>query len=103
MDDGMNVCLGGTFHPLHKGHKELIRKAVRTAGPTGTIFIGITSKKMIKQKGKIASFQSRKHAIEEFLKEEQVHQQVIIRQLTDKYGPTLQGMFNAIIVSPETK
>ncbi len=99
----MNVCLGGTFYPLHKGHKELIRKAFQIAGPAGTVFIGITSESMIQQKGRLASFEHRKQEIEKFLKQENFLKQSTIHQLTNKYGPTLEKDFDAIVVSLETK
>lgn len=103
MNGAMNVCLGGTFHPFHKGHKELIRKAFQIAGPTGTVLIGITSSAMIQKKGKLASYEHRKKIIEEFLEQEQVLKQSTIQKLTNKFGPTLEGDFDAIVVSPETR
>ena len=103
MNGPMNVCLGGTFHPLHKGHKEILRKAYQTAGPNGSVFIGITSSSMITKDGNTPSFQTRKESITKFLKEEKVLHQTTIRQLFNKYGPTIEGDFDAIIVSPETK
>ena len=99
----MNVCLGGTFHPFHKGHKELLRTAYQTAGQNGSVFIGITSSSMKTKDGNTPSFETRKEVIENFLKEEKVLHQTIIRRLIDKYGPTIEGDFDAIIVSPETK
>jgi len=99
----MNVCLGGTFYPLHKGHKTLLRKAFQTAGSTGSVFIGVTSASMTKKKKEIASFEKRKQSIEHFLAEENVIGQAIIQQLSNKFGPTLKGDFDAIIVSPETQ
>lgn len=99
----MKVCLGGTFYPFHKGHKKLLRKAFQMAGEDGSVFIGVTSAAMAKNKGKIASFQQRKRAIELFLSEENVLKQALIQPLSDKFGPTIQGDFEAIIVSPETK
>ncbi|MBN1861545.1 MAG: pantetheine-phosphate adenylyltransferase [Candidatus Thermoplasmatota archaeon] len=99
----MKVCLGGTFYPLHKGHKMLLRKAFQTAGPSGTVFIGLTSADMIQKKGKFPSFKKRKHIIEELLAEEHTLNQVIIQQISDKFGPTLKTDFDAIVVSPETE
>lgn len=103
MNSPMNVCLGGTFYPFHKGHKELIRKAFQIAGPAGTVFIGITSSQMTQKKGKLASYAHRKKIIEKFLKQENALKQTTIQQLTNKFGPTLQDDFDAIVVSPETK
>jgi pantetheine-phosphate adenylyltransferase len=99
----MNVCLGGTFHPFHKGHKALLRKAFEMAGPEGSVFIGLTSPGMIRKKGKIASFQKRKQSIVRFLSEEHILQPTTIQPLVNKYGPTLGENFDAIIVSPETE
>jgi pantetheine-phosphate adenylyltransferase len=99
----MNVCLGGTFYPLHKGHKTLLRKAFQAAGPKGSVFIGITSASMTKKKKEIASFEKRKQSIEHFLTEENVIRQAIIQPLSNKFGPTLKGDFDAIVVSPETQ
>jgi pantetheine-phosphate adenylyltransferase len=99
----MKVCLGGTFHPLHKGHKELLRKAFQVAGPEGSVFIGLTSPTMIKKKGKLVSFGKRKESIVQFLAEENVLEQATIQPLFNKFGPTLEGDFDAIVVSPETK
>jgi pantetheine-phosphate adenylyltransferase len=99
----MNVCLGGTFYPFHKGHKALLKKAFQVAGVQGSVFIGVTSAAMVKKKGKLASFEKRKQLIEQFLTEENVLEQVTIQPLSNKFGPTLIGDFDAIIVSPETK
>lgn len=99
----MNICLGGTFYPLHNGHKLLLRKAFQVAGPTGSVFIGVTSASMAKKKKGIASFESRKQSIERFLVEENVISRAIIQSISDKFGPTLKGDFDAIVVSPETR
>jgi pantetheine-phosphate adenylyltransferase len=99
----MNVCLGGTFYPLHKGHETLLRKAFQIAGPQGSVFIGVTSDSMVKKKKEIASFERRKQSIEQFLVKENLIKQAIIQSLSDKFGPTLNGDFDAIVVSPETQ
>ena len=97
----MNVCLGGTFYPLHKGHKKLLKKATELAGVNGSIFIGITSDRMTEKKGRIASFEKRKKSVEQFLSEE--GKRAIIQSITDKFGPSIDGDYDAIVVSPETK
>ena len=99
----MKVCLGGTFYPLHKGHKELLRKAFQIAGSQGFVFIGLTTSTLIKKKEPIASFEKRKFALEQFIEREHVLPQVSIQPLTNKYGPALLGDFDAIVVSPETE
>jgi pantetheine-phosphate adenylyltransferase len=99
----MRVCLGGTFYPLHKGHKILLKKAFQVAGAKGSVFIGVTSAAMAKKKGKITSFEKRQQSIEQFLAEENILKQATIQPLSNKFGPTLKGDFDAIVVSPETK
>jgi len=99
----MHVCVGGTFYPLHKGHKVILKKAFQVAGAKGSVFIGVTSAAMAKKKGKLPSFQKRKQSIEQFLVEENVQKQATIQPLSNKFGPTLEGDFDAIVVSPETK
>ena len=99
----MNVCLGGTFYPLHKGHKALLKKAFQVAGPTGSVFIGVTSMTMIKIKGDLISFKRRKQLIEQFLTEENLLEQATIQPLFNRFGPTLEGDFDAIVISPETQ
>jgi len=99
----MNVCVGGTFNPLHKGHKELLRTAFRVAESNGSVFIGVTSSKMAQKNGRIASFEKRKQAIMQFLKDEHLIHQVRVKQIFDAYGPTLEEDYDAIIVSPETE
>jgi pantetheine-phosphate adenylyltransferase len=99
----MHVCVGGTFSPLHKGHKVLLKKAFQVAGAKGAVFIGVTSAALAKKKGELPSFQKRKQSIEQFLAEENVLEQATIQPLSDKFGPTLEGDFDAIVISPETK
>jgi pantetheine-phosphate adenylyltransferase len=99
----MNICVGGTFYPFHKGHKTLLRKACEVAGSSGSVFIGLTSDQMAQKKGKIASFPQRKKIIQGFLAQEGCTPHVTIQPLFDPYGPSVIGEFDAIVVSPETK
>jgi pantetheine-phosphate adenylyltransferase len=99
----MKICVGGTFSPLHKGHKELLRTAFQAAGPQGSVFIGLTSSPMAQIKGDIPAFHQRKEHIKQFLVKEGIKQNIIIRSIADRYGPTITRDFDAIVVSPETK
>ena len=35
--------VGGTFDPLHDGHKRLLTRSFELAGPEGDVVIGLTS------------------------------------------------------------
>ena len=56
----MKVCIGGTFDKLHKGHKLLINKAFEVAGKNGSVFIGLTTGKIVENKKNVNPFQERK-------------------------------------------
>jgi pantetheine-phosphate adenylyltransferase len=99
----MKVCLGGTFDQLHDGHKRLIMTACILAGHSGTVVIGITKGSLASKQGPIASYQQRKKAIETFLLQEKTIPHVVLTPIQDKYGPSVDEEFDAIVVSPETK
>jgi pantetheine-phosphate adenylyltransferase len=99
----MNICLGGTFDQFHKGHETLLEKAFESAGVHGHVFIGITSDKLGEKKGEVRPFAERKKSVEQFLKKKRWLLQTTIKKLTDAYGPSIDGDFDAIVVSPETK
>jgi pantetheine-phosphate adenylyltransferase len=98
----MKVCIGGTFNILHSGHKQLIKKAFETAGIKGSVFIGLTSKNFTKNKKNVKPLEQRKKALEQYLSEEGFLNRTIIKPITDKYGPSIDEEFDAIVVSPET-
>lgn len=99
----MRVCIGGTFDPLHKGHKLLINKAFQMAGKQGSIFIGITTGEIIRGKRDIKPFEERKKAVEQYLYEKGFIERAIVKPITDKYGPSIEKEFDAIVISPETR
>lgn len=98
----MKVCLGGTFDLLHKGHKKLINKAFEIAGKNGFVFIGLTTNKMTKRKKIVETIEERQKKLQEFLIEKCFIDRALIIPIIDKYGPSIEGDFDAIVVSPET-
>lgn len=98
----MRVCIGGTFSILHSGHKRLLDKAFESAGKTGSVFIGLTSEKLIKKKKKVKPFEERKKFLVQYLSKRGFIDRTIIKPITDKYGPSIDEEFDAIVVSPES-
>jgi len=102
MPQSMRVCIGGTFDGLHKGHTSLIDRALQIAGEQGSVFIGITKGEMINVKKDVKPFEQRKQTILDYLYKKKSTAPVEIKPITDKYGPSVDGEFDAIVVSPET-
>lgn len=95
----INVCIGGTFDKLHKGHKTLIKKAFKIAGEKGIVFIGVTTDDFIKDKKNVKPIMQRIKNIEKYLKEKKYGKNYIIQPISDRYGKSIDGDFDAIVVS----
>ena len=96
---------GGTFDFLHRGHKEFIKKILEASGK---LFLGLTSDSYIyknKPNKGIASFESRKKELLDFLKNEDLENRVEVIKIEDAYGPLLDPSFHAdaIAVAESTK
>ena len=98
----MKVCIGGTFNILHKGHKLLIDRAFEVSGPDGIVFIGLASDILTKNKVDVKPLEERKNNLEKYLFKKGVLNRTIIKPIDDKFGPSIDGEFDAIVVSPET-
>jgi len=95
--------VGGTFDPLHDGHRFLISRAFEIAGLNGEVTIGLTSDVFADQKSHpIHPYEQRKEGLLMFLDQKQPSASWYIEQLHDKYGSTLDAEFDALIVSEET-
>ena len=96
----MRVCLGGTFEPLHAGHKALLRAAALGANE---VFVGIADAGLAKRPRAISPWQTRAAAVEAFLTGEGYKGKLTLRPLTDAHGPAATGDYDRIVVSPETE
>ena len=103
MKKNRRVCIGGTFDRLHKGHKALIDKAFEIAGENGWVFIGITKGEIANKKKDVLPFNKRIQDVKKYLKEKGFYSQSEIQPIYNKYGPSIEEDFDAIIVSPETE
>jgi pantetheine-phosphate adenylyltransferase len=96
----MKVALGGTFEPLHEGHKKLIDVAVKLGGKDLTI--GITSDEMARKKIRsVLPFEIRAENVRRYVMRKYGFEPEIVK-ITDPYGKTLEVDFEYIVVSPET-
>ncbi|MGA2161238.1 MAG: phosphopantetheine adenylyltransferase [Methanoregula sp.] len=107
----MKVMVGGTFDPLHDGHKRLLTRSFALAGPEGEVVIGLTTDAFASRKTHpIHPFAERKADLETFItfsiiaKAEEnkyaTHWEVV--PLSDRFGSALDADFDAIVVSEET-
>ena len=93
----MKVMVGGTFDPLHDGHKKLIGRAFELAGPTGTVLLGLTTDDFAGRKvHPIRPFHERKADIVDFIQDEGFKAEWSIEPLSDPYGPSIDSDFSMI-------
>lgn len=92
------VALGGTFEPLHRGHKKLIDVALGL----GDVTIGITNDTLARKKLRsVLPYEIRAENVRRFILRNYQLKPEILR-LDDPYGITLSYDFDYIVVSPET-
>ncbi len=94
------VAVGGTFEPLHDGHKKLLQEAACFARG-GELVVGITSDKMARQRQReVLDCKLRCQEVKKYL--ESLGVKPVITIINDPYGPTLDTDFDYLVVSPET-
>jgi pantetheine-phosphate adenylyltransferase len=94
------IAVGGTFDPLHAGHKALLAKAAKLSRG-GELLVGLTSSEMVRNKSHdVADYSHRSDDVLGFIRSQGI--EPIIVRLDDPYGPTIHESFDHIVVSPET-
>ena len=101
----MNVALGGTFDPVHDGHRKLFDRAFEL----GDVTVGLTSDELAPKtrhvERYVRSYADRKRdlAAELTPRADEHDREFTIRKLTAPTGIAVEPEFDALIVSPETK
>ena len=101
----MDVALGGTFDPIHDGHRELFRRAFGL----GDVTVGLTSDDLAQEtrhvERRVRSFDERKANLETALAPlaERYGRTFDVRELTEPTGIAVEPQFSHLVVSPETK
>lgn len=95
--------VGGTFDPLHDGHKRLISRSFEIAGHDGYVVVGLTTDSFASRKvHPIRPFDVRKSDLVNYIMENRYPAQWVVEPLKDRFGSALDADFDAIVVSEET-
>ncbi len=101
----MKVALGGTFDPVHDGHRRLFEHAFER----GDITVGLTSDELAQEtrheERHVRSFGERKRHLDSELTEfaERYDREYEIRKLDEPTGIAAEEDFDVLVVSPETE
>jgi pantetheine-phosphate adenylyltransferase len=99
----MKVMVGGTFDPLHDGHRQLLARSFDLAGQDGQVVIGLTTDTFAHRKvHPIRPFAIRKKELEAALCSMGYRTPWAVEPLNDRFGSAIESDFDAIVVSEET-
>ncbi|MGM0398544.1 MAG: phosphopantetheine adenylyltransferase [Halobacteriota archaeon] len=101
----MNVALGGTFDPIHDGHRKLFERAFEL----GDVTVGLTSDELAPEtrheERYVRPYEERYDDLVSELEPlaEQYDRDFEVRTLTEPTGIATEAQYDALVVSPETR
>jgi len=99
----MNVMVGGTFDPLHAGHRVLLSRSFEIAGRDGLVTIGLTSDEFVQKKSHpVRPYDIRREELIRWIDSMNFEAMYFVECLSDRYGSALNDDFEALVVSEET-